>query len=180
MTASAPVWSPTAEQARASRLWRFMHELGCTGYPELCQKAAQNPAWFWDSLVKELGIVWSTPYGQVMDTSPGVPLTKWFPDGRLNAYESAVVRHRRSDPERLAIIAETEAGASRQLTYAQLDHAVERIAAGLREIGVRRGVAVGLYLPLVIEKICPSIDYFAQAWADAKRGLPSRAQAVNS
>ena len=23
-------------------------------------------------------------------------------------------------------------------------------------------------------KICPSIDYFAQAWADAKRGLPSR------
>ena len=24
-------------------------------------------------------------------------------------------------------------------------------------------------------KICPSIDYFAQAWADAKRGLPSRA-----
>ena len=113
MTAAAPVWSPTAEQARASRLWRFMHELGCTSYPELCQKAAQNPAWFWDSLVKELGIVWSTPYGQVMDTSPGVPLTRWFPNGRLNAYESAVVRHRRSDPERLAIIAETEAGTSR-------------------------------------------------------------------
>src|SRR5437868_3126360 len=151
MTASAPVWAPTAEQARASRLWRFMHELGCTSYPELCQKAAQNPAWFWDSLVKELGIVWSTPYGEVMDTSAGVPLTRWFPDGRLNAYESAVVRHRRSDPDRLAIIAETEAGSSRQLTYAQLDQAVERVAAGLREIGVERGVAVGLYLPLVIE-----------------------------
>src|SRR2546423_8607170 len=151
MTASAPVWSPTAEQARASRLWRFMHDLGCTSYPELCQKAAQNPAWFWDALIKELGIVWSTPYGEVMDTSPGVPLTRWFPGGRLNAYESAVVRHRRSDPERLAIIAETEAGSSRQLTYAQLDQAVERVAAGLREIGVERGVAVGLYLPLVIE-----------------------------
>src|SRR5437879_3575782 len=151
MTASAPVWSPTAEQARASRLWRFMHELGCTSYPELCQKAAQNPAWFWDALVKELGIVWSTPYGEVMDTSLGVPLTRWFPDGRLNAYESAVVRHRRSDPDRLAIIAETEAGTSGQLTYAQLDQAVERVAAGLREIGVERGVAVGLYLPLVIE-----------------------------
>src|SRR5256886_1287422 len=86
-----------------------------------------------------------------MDTSPGVPLTRWSPDGRLNAYESAVVRHRRSDPDRLAIIAETEAGSSRQLTYAQLDQAVERVAAGLREIGVERGVAVGLYLPLVIE-----------------------------
>src|SRR5438309_1323004 len=151
MTASAPVWSPTAEQARASRLWRFMHELGCTSYPELCQKAAQNPAWFWDSLVKELGIVWSTPYGQVMDTSPGVPSTRWFPNGRLSAYGSAVGRDRRSDPERRALISETEAGPVGQLTYAQLEGAVERTSAGLRAIGVGRGVAVGLYLPLVIE-----------------------------
>jgi acetyl-CoA synthetase len=151
MTVTAPAWSPTDEQARQSRLWRFMHELGCTSYPELCQKAAQKPRWFWDALVKELGIVWSTPYDEVMDTSPGVALTRWFPGGRLNAYESAVVRHRRSDPDRLAIIGETEAGTSRQLTYAQLDATVERVAAGLREIGVERGVAVGLYLPLVIE-----------------------------
>jgi acetyl-CoA synthetase len=151
MTLTAPAWSPTDAQARASRLWRFMHDLGCDSYPQLCQKAAQNPSWFWDALVKELGIVWSTPYDEVMDTSPGVPLTRWFPAGRLNAYESAVVRHRRSDPDRLAIIGETEAGDSRQLTYAQLDATVERVAAGLREIGVERGVAVGLYLPLVIE-----------------------------
>jgi acetyl-CoA synthetase len=151
VNAPAPVWSPTDAQARASRLWRFMHELGCASYPQLCQKAAQNPAWFWDALVKDLGIVWSTPYAQVMDTSPGVPLTRWFPGGRLNAYESAVVRHRRSDPDRLAIIGENEAGDSRQLTYAQLDASVERVASGLREIGVERGVAVGLYLPLIIE-----------------------------
>jgi len=151
MSGPAPAWSPTDAQARESRIFRFMHELGCTSYLELCQKAAANPPWFWDALVKELGIVWSTPYREVMDTSPGVPLTRWFPGGLLNAYESAVVRHRRSDPDRLAIIGETEAGTSKQLTYAQLDAMVERVAAGLREIGVERGVAVGLYLPLVIE-----------------------------
>src|SRR5713101_8332757 len=151
MTVTAAAWLPTEAQARASRLWRFMHDLGCSRYPQLCQKAGLNPSWFWDALVKELGIVWSAPYAEVMDTSPGVPLTRWFPGGRLNAYESAVVRYRRSDPDRLAIIGETEAGDSRQLTYAQLDATVERVAAGLREIGVERGVAVGLYLPLVIE-----------------------------
>jgi len=146
-----PAWSPTEEQARESRLWRFMQALGCSSYPELCQKAAEDAPWFWDALVKDLGIVWSTPYRDVMDTSPGLPFTRWFPGGLLNAYESAVVRHRRSDPDRLAIIGETEAGTSRQLTYAQLDETVERVAAGLRAIGVERGVAVGLYLPLVIE-----------------------------
>src|SRR5438128_3216831 len=146
-----PAWSPTDEQARGSRLWRFMHSHGCTSYPDLCQKATREPSWFWDALVKELGIVWSTPYREVMDTSAGIPFTQWFPGGRLNAYDSAVVRYRRTDPDRLALIGETEGGATRRLTYAELEDAVERTAAGLRAIGVARGVAVGLYLPLVIE-----------------------------
>ena len=151
MSAVAPAWSPSDAQARDSRLWRFMQEHGCASYADLCRKAAEQPDWFWDALVKELGIVWSTPYHQVMDTAAGIPFTRWFPDGRLNAYESAVLRHRKNDPDRLALIAETEGGATRQLTYAELEAAVERTAAGLRAIGVDRGVAVGLYLPLVIE-----------------------------
>ena len=146
-----PAWSPTEEQARSSRLWRFMQGHGCASYPELCQKAAREPRWYWDALVKDLGIVWSTPYHEVMDTSAGIPFTRWFPGGRLNAYDSAVVRHRQNDPDRLAMIGETESGATRRLTYAELEELVERAAAGLHSIGVERGVAVGLYLPLVIE-----------------------------
>src|SRR6267143_6952815 len=151
MSAVAPAWSPTTEQAQSSRLWRFMQQHHTPSYPELCERAARDPAWFWDALVKELGIIWSAPYQAVMDTSPGLPFTRWFPGGLLNAYDSAVLRHRRADPERVALISETEAGATRQLTYAQLEDAVEQTAAGLRAIGVGRGVAVGLYLPLVIE-----------------------------
>jgi acetyl-CoA synthetase len=151
MSPIAAAWSPTEEQTQSSRLWRFMRAHRCATYLELCERAAHQPDWFWDALVKELGIVWSAPYGAVMDTSPGLPFTRWFPGGRLNAYDSAVLRHRREDPARVAIIGETEAGATRQLTYAQLEDAVERTAAGLLAIGVERGVAVGLYLPLVIE-----------------------------
>ena len=146
-----PAWSPTDEQARGSRLWQFLHRHGCASYPELCQKAAQEPRWFWEALVEELGIVWSTPYREVMDTSPGIPFTRWFVGGRLNAYDSVVMRHSQANPERLAIISETESGSIRQLTYAELEAAVERTAAGLYRIGVGRGVAVGLYLPLIIE-----------------------------
>jgi acetyl-CoA synthetase len=151
MSAVAPAWSPSEQQARESRLWRFIQDHDCATYADLCRKAAREPEWFWDALVNELGIVWSTQYDDVMDTSAGIPFTRWFPGGRLNAYETAVQRNRKADPNRLAIIAETESGATRQLTYAELEAAVERTAAGLRSIGVERGVAVGLYLPLVIE-----------------------------
>ena len=151
MSAVAPAWSPSSEQMQSSRLWRFMREHQCATYPQLCERAARDPEWFWDALVKELGIVWSRPYHAVMDTSSGLPFTRWFPGGLLNAYDSAVLRHRRSNPNGVALIGETEAGTVRQLTYAQLEDAVEQTAAGLRAIGVERGVAVGLYLPLVIE-----------------------------
>src|SRR5205823_1793362 len=151
MSAVAPVWSPTSEQMQSSRLWRFMRTHECATYPQLCERAARDPDWFWDALIKELGIVWSAPYHAVMDTSSGLPFTRWFPGGLLNAYDSAVLRHRRSDPDSVARIGETEAGTVRQLTYAQLENAVEQTAAGFRAIGIERGVAVGLYLPLVIE-----------------------------
>src|SRR5919108_1970581 len=151
MSTLAPVWSPTEEEARRSRLWRFMEKHGIAGYPELCARANRDPSWFWDALVKELGIVWSMPYRQVMDTSPGVPFTRWFVGGQLNAYDTAVVRHRQATPGRIALISETEGGAIRELTYAELEVVVERMAAGLQKIGVARGVAVGIYLPLVIE-----------------------------
>src|SRR6202171_1381625 len=151
MSAVGLAWSPTKEQAQSSRLWHFMQQHHCASYPELCERAARDPDWFWDALVKELGIVWSAPYQAVMDTSAGLPFTRWFPGGLLNAYDSAVLRHRRLDPNRVALIGETEAGTTRQLTYAQLENAVEQTAAGLHTLGVERGVAVGLYLPLVIE-----------------------------
>jgi acetyl-CoA synthetase len=151
MSAVAPAWSPTEAQARQSRLWQFMQEHGIASYPRLCERAVAEPRWFWDALVRFLGVVWSTPYREVMDSSAGVPFTRWFVGGRLNAYDSAVLRQARSDPERLAVIGETEPGTVRQLTYAELEQAVERAAAGLRRLGVGRGIAVGLYLPLVIE-----------------------------
>src|ERR1700674_4115881 len=151
MSAVGLAWSPTKEQAQSSRLWHFMQQHHCASYPELCERAARDPDWFWDALVKELGIVGSGPYRAVMDTSAGLPFTRWFPGGLLNAYESAVLRHGRSDPDRVAFVGGTEAGPTRQLTYAQLEDEVEQTAAGLRAIGVERGVAVGLYLPLVIE-----------------------------
>jgi acetyl-CoA synthetase len=151
MSAVAPAWSPTEAQARQSRLWQFMQKHGIATYAALCERAVADPRWFWDALVRFLGVVWSTPYQEVMDTSPGLPFTRWFVAGRLNAYDTAVRRHARTDADRPALIAETEAGDVRQLTYAELEQAVERVAAGLHQLGVGRGIAVGLFLPLVIE-----------------------------
>ncbi len=151
MSPATARWVPSDEQVRASRLWQFLHSHALESYAELCARAARDPRWFWDAMVKDLGIVFTRPYDEVMDTSAGIAFTRWFVGGRLNAYDSAVVRHRHASPTSVAVIAEVEGGAVRRMTYAQLEDAVERAAAGLRTLGVERGTAVGLYLPLVLE-----------------------------
>src|SRR2546425_11573101 len=141
MSAVAPAWSPTAEQMQSSRLWRFMRAHQCATYPQLCERAARDPDWFWDALIKELGIVWSAPYHAVMDTSLGLPFTRWFPGGLLNAYDSAVLLHLPLSPDGVALIGETEAGAGPPPTYSPLGGAGEPTAGRRRAVRVARGVA---------------------------------------
>jgi acetyl-CoA synthetase len=159
-----PAWSPSQKTSQDSRLWKFMQLHGCDSYQRLCRRAAEEPEWFWDAMVKDLGIVWRTPYQKVMDTSQGVPFTRWFVGGTLNAYDSAVGRHARTNPNQVAILAESEDGRITRLTYAELAGAVEKAAAGLKSSGVKRGTSVGLYLPLVPEA---AIALLACAWLGA-------------
>ena len=151
MSVVQAAWAPTREQSERTRLHRFLRGHGLRDYPDLCRKAVEEPAWFWEAMVRDLGIVFRTPYSQVMDTSNGVPFTRWFVGASLNAYDSAVRRHAATAPDRLALSAETEEGTRRSLTYGGLEAEVERAAAGLKSAGVTRGVAVGIYLPLVLE-----------------------------
>ena len=151
LSGAQPTWIPSEELARASRLWRFLEAHGCESYSDLCRRAARDPRWFWDALVKDLGVVFQEPYTEVMDTSRGAAFTRWFPGARLNAYDTAVTCHSRNRPSQPALVGEVEDGAVRTLTYEELEDTVERVAAGLKALGVGRGTAVGLYLPLVLE-----------------------------
>ncbi|MBX6342653.1 MAG: AMP-binding protein, partial [Thermomicrobiaceae bacterium] len=54
---------------------------------------------------------------------------------------------------RAALIAESERGERRVLTYAQLLEAVKRAAAALRGLGIRRGDRVAIYMPTYPEAI---------------------------
>lgn len=132
-----------------------MVEHGLDDFDALVSRSIADPEWFWDAVVRFLGIRFTVPYDKVLDSSDGVEWTKWFVGGRLNLAVTCLDRHA-DDPDRRdqpAIVWEGEEGVTRTLTYAELRTLADRLAAGLSARGVGEGDAVGLFLPMVPETV---------------------------
>ena len=62
----------------------------------------------------DLGLVWQRPYTQVLDTSRGIPWTRWYVGGQFNYVETALdKRAEGASADKLALIWEGEEGAVR-------------------------------------------------------------------
>jgi acetyl-CoA synthetase len=145
-------WRPTPEYVENANVTRLMRTHGVESIDALRRRSVEDMEWFWDAVVKDLGIEFSRPYERVMDDSRGPAWTKWFIGGEVNLAYNCVDRHAASDrADRPALIGETEDGEVRTLTYRELRREVDRIAAGLRALGIRKGDPVAVFMPMVVE-----------------------------
>src|SRR5579871_5247353 len=158
--AQSPVWFPSAGYIAGSHLERLIATLGIAldpaepdhAYQQLYRLSLDDPERFWRVTFESIGIEWHTPYRRVLDLSAGPQWPRWFPGGRLNLTHNAVYRHARSSrAAQDAIVWEGEDGAAVRLSYAELAALVGRAANALRELGVRKGDRVGIYLPMIPE-----------------------------
>ncbi len=146
------VWTPDAGVIERSRLRRFYERQGFASYDDWFQHSVTDPATYWGAVVDDLGLEWNTPYTEVLDVSAGVPWVEWFTGGRFNYVENALDRHVAAGAgDRLAIIWEGDDGAVRRLTYRELLIATNRLAGALRDLGVKKGDRVGIFLPMLPE-----------------------------
>jgi acetyl-CoA synthetase len=146
-------WSPSPAVVEHARVTAFMREQGIDDWRQLHARAQDDIGWFWDAVVKHLGIEFFTPYERVFDDSDGPMWTRWFGGGTINLTHNCVDRHARDTPERTAVICEREDGEVRSASYAELEAEVNRLANALQELGVRAGDAVGLFLPMSVEVV---------------------------
>lgn len=118
-------------------------------YQQLYAKAKADPQAFWAQLA-EKELHWFEKWSEVLDWHP--PFAKWFVNGKINICYNCIDRHlttwRRN---KAAIIWEGEPGDSRTITYEQLHREVCQFANALKELGVKKGDVVGIYLPMIPE-----------------------------
>ena len=142
-----PAWQPTDAYLARSRVRAFAERNGHRDYASFLRWSQADLDGFWRATERDLGVVWSKHYSRVYDDSRGIPWTTWWTGGRMN-YVATALRHQ---PWRIAVVAESEEGTVRTLTFGQLRTEVARAAAGLRALGVARGDRVAVFLPLMLE-----------------------------
>lgn len=118
-------------------------------YRELYAKAAADPQAFWGELAEQ-ELHWFRKWDRVLDWDP--PKAQWFVNGQLNISYNCLDRHLSTwRKNKAALIWEGEPGDSRTLTYAQLHREVCQMANVFKQLGVKKGDRVGIYLPMLPE-----------------------------
>ena len=115
---------------------------------DIFRRAADDPESFWEAEARQLD--WMKPWKKVMSWHP--PHVKWFEGGKLNIAVNCIDRHiRGARRNKAALVWEGEPGDRRTLTYWDLYCEVNKFANVLRELGVKKGDRVTLYMGMVPE-----------------------------
>ncbi len=130
-----------------------MQKHGISSLEELSQKAKNNLEWFWESVDKDIGIVWDEHYTKTLDISKGIAWSKWFVNGKTNIYKSSVEKFSKQNPQKIAYYFVSEDGKTSKISYFELDFKVSKLANALKSLGVKKGDVIAIYLPMIEEAI---------------------------
>ena len=120
-------------------------------YDEMYAASVNDPDTFWGEHAKRID--WIKPFTRVKDTSfgPGDVHVKWFEDGTLNVSANCIDRHLATRGDQTAILFEPDepGDGAQHITYKQLHTEVSKMANVLKDLGVKRGDRVVLYMPMI-------------------------------
>jgi len=117
--------------------------------PAIYEEAERDWQGWWVRQAEELH--WFKKWDTVLDDS-NPPFYKWFVGGKLNVSYNCLDRHVEAGRgDRIAFNWLGEDGSERKVTYSDLLADVERFSNALRNLGIKKGDVVGIYLPMIPE-----------------------------
>jgi acetyl-CoA synthetase len=110
-----------------------------------------NPEGFWGEIANNFQ--WEQPWSKVLDWNFTDPKVEWFLDAKLNITVNCLDRHIEDNGHQTALIWEPNEPkeATVKYTYIELLAEVSKMANVLKDMGVKKGDRVCLYMPMVPE-----------------------------
>lgn len=163
------IWQPKGEYLDC-RAADFIKKHGLKDWKELVKKSTDDIEWFWKAALDYMGVRFSRKYDRILDMSKGMEWAEWFVGGEMNIYDNCIDWHLKKGQkegvresvgaDHQAVIWEGEDGKIRKLTYGELDEMASRTAGLMQRLGVGKGDAVGMYMPMVPEVVAVLLACF--------------------
>jgi acetyl-CoA synthetase len=121
-------------------------------YEKKYKKSIKNNDEFWKKEGKR--ITWIKPYTKIKNVKYGKDETriKWYEDGTLNASINCIDRHLKNKKNKTAIIwVGDDPKDFKKISYKQLHKEVSKTANALKELGIKKGDRVTIYLTMIPE-----------------------------
>ena len=134
--------------------WAKNSYVNQSSYEAKYKQSIDNNEKFWAEEGKR--IHWFKPYTKTKEVTYSAKKVsiKWFYDGTTNVSYNCIDRHLPKRAKQTAIIFEgDDPKESKNITYQELSDEVCKLANGLKEIGVKKGDRVTIYMPMVPEGV---------------------------
>ncbi len=129
-------------------------------YKLLYEESIANPDSFWATMAENFE--WKKKWEKVCqynyDRNAGPISVNWFQGGSTNITVNCLDRHLETKGDKTALIWEGNTpGESRTLTYKELHREVCRFANVLKNRGIRKGMRIALYMPMIPELLIATL-----------------------
>ena len=132
--------------------WVKKSSINKSEYEKKYKQSLKDNESFWKKEGKR--ITWIKPYSKIKDVkySKSDVHIKWYYDGTLNASANCIDRHLKKNKDKTAIIwVGDDPKIQKKISYKQLHNEVSKAANGLKELGVKKGDRVTIYLTMIPE-----------------------------
>lgn len=120
-------------------------------YREMYERSLRDPEGFWGELAAKF--FWYKKWDRVLRYEWNEKIDiKWFEGGKTNLCVNALDRHLPEKKDQVALLwVGNEPGEEQRLTYGELLGQVNRCANVLKQLGVKKGDRVSIYMPMIPE-----------------------------
>jgi acetyl-CoA synthetase len=120
-------------------------------YRKIYKQSVETPEQFWADIAS--AFYWRKKWDKVLEWDFHKPEVKWFLGGKLNITENCIDRHLPHRANQTAILWESNDvnEPSRKIAYQQLHDEVCKVGNMLKNLGVKKGDRVCIYMPMVPE-----------------------------
>jgi len=144
-----PAWRPSPETIAQSNITAFCKRTGNASFGDLREWSVHNRGEFWGKVIEALDICFDRPPDTILDEAGGPENARWLCGAKMNIADSCFT----APTDRAAIVSEAEGGVVQTLTYGELDRLSNRVANSLRSLGLEKGAAIAVDMPMTVEAV---------------------------